>query len=56
MPQHKYWSKEKTESLSKDYQNKFSYDQLARKYGVSIASIRSQLYTMRKKGLIGKRQ
>jgi len=48
-----FWTKEKEEWLIKNYEKGLSYEGLARKYNVSVASVRSQLYTYRKQGLIG---
>jgi len=48
-----FWIKDKEEGLIKHYEKGLSYKELAKKYNVSVASVRSQLYTYRKEGLIG---
>jgi len=49
-----FWVK-KQEQLIKDYEKGLSYVELGAKYGVSIASVRTELYMLRKKRLVGKR-
>jgi transposase len=56
MDKGKEWTDQIRENLVKDYQNDLSYKELAKKYDRSVKSIRSQLYVLRKKGLIGKRR
>lgn len=56
MTKRKSWSEEKRRALIKDYEKDMSYEEMAKKYGVSIAAIRSILYVFRKKDLIGKRR
>ena len=50
-----FWS-ENREKVIKDFKNGLSYEDLAHKYKVSISCIRSKLYELRKRRLIGKRK
>ncbi|MCJ7645596.1 HTH domain-containing protein [bacterium] len=50
------WRKEEIQQLIKDFKNDLSYQELAGKYGLSIATIRSKLYEIRKQGLVPKRK
>ena len=51
----KKWTNEKTKKLIKDFNNELSYKEMAEKYGVTVPSVRTRLYIVRKEGLIGKR-
>ena len=55
MAKPKIWTKEDTENVIDDFNNKLSYKQMSEKYGVSLSAMRSRLYKMRKQGLVGKR-
>jgi transposase-like protein len=53
----KIWSEEEEDQLLKDYrEGRFAYHELARKYGVTVGSIRSKLYFLKKEGKITRPQ